>query len=442
MRNRLAGLLPKSTFARRVGMLTGGTAFAQGLAVLALPVLTRLYSPADFSLLAIYTAVIGLVTVASCLRLNIAIPLPEHDEDAMNLLALSLIAALIISIALALAVFLLPTEITGLLRQPNMKPYLWLIPAGVFLASVYNALQYWTVRRKQFGLITRTRITRAVGGAGTQLAIGTAAPGPFGLIFGHMVYGGMGVLGLARKVWQHDRGLFPAVHKTALRQNLYTYRRFPTLSVPEALFNTGGIQFPVLMIAALSAGPEAGFVMLAMRVMGLPMGLVGSSVAQVYLAEAPNRLRAGTLAVFTRRTMWTLLKTGGPALIAAGAAAPFLFPIVFGQDWARAGMIVAWMTPWFVLQFVASPVSVVLHITGHLALAMGLQAFGLLLRVGAVAGAVWMGTGYMVEAFALSGTVFYALYVLVVLVVIKLMGGANGTARQDTHAIMDRERLL
>lgn len=38
-------------------------------------------------------AIIGFVSVLSCLRLNIAIPLPEKDEDAINLLALAMAAA-------------------------------------------------------------------------------------------------------------------------------------------------------------------------------------------------------------------------------------------------------------------------------------------------------------------------------------------------------------
>ena len=42
MRQAMSRLMPAGSFARNVGVLTGGTAFAQGLTVLALPLLTRL----------------------------------------------------------------------------------------------------------------------------------------------------------------------------------------------------------------------------------------------------------------------------------------------------------------------------------------------------------------------------------------------------------------
>jgi len=413
MRTALARWLPAGSFARNVGVLTGGTAFAQGLAVLALPLLTRLYSPEDFSLLAVYVAIIGIATVVSCLRYNIAIPLPEDDADGMALLAVALIAATGISALLALPVLLAPARTAALLGQPGLAPYLWMVPLGVFLASAYNALQYWASRKKRFGLVTRTRMTRAVGGIGTQAAIGAAAPSPFGLLFGHMLYGGLGVIGLARDLWRRDRPLLRRQDAARLRAQATAYRRFPVWSVPEAVFNTAGLQLPIILIAAAAAGPEAGFLMLAMRVMGLPMGLVGSSVAQVFIAEAPARLRDGTLAAFTRRTMWTLFRTGAPPLVAVGALSPLLFPPVFGAEWARAGWLVAWMTPWFVLQFVASPVSMVLHVTGRVALAMGLQALGLLLRVGAVLAVATAAPDRLPEVYALTGAVFYGVYVLV-----------------------------
>ena len=63
-----------------MGVLVGGTAFAQAIAVLALPLLTRLYTPDDFSVLAVYAALLGIISVVACLRLEIAIPMPNIPE--------------------------------------------------------------------------------------------------------------------------------------------------------------------------------------------------------------------------------------------------------------------------------------------------------------------------------------------------------------------------
>lgn len=413
MRQAMARLLPAGSFARDVGVLTGGTVGARAILALSLPVLTRLYSPADFEMLALYMATLSLVTVIASLRLNMAITLPIDDAEAANLLAISLLAAAAFGVILAVPVIAAPGATAGLLEQARFLPFLWMIPTGIALAAGYQALQYWASRKCRFALVAHTRVARAIGGAGTQLGLGAAGVAPFGLLLGHMVYSGLGIVGLARDLLHHDRAALAAISPAAMIRVLSAYRRFPIYSVPEALANSAGMQVPVILIAAAAAGPEAGYLALAMQVMAMPMALVGQSVAQVFISEAPERLRAGTLPAFTRRTSLTLFKLGTAVLVPVGLLSPLVFPPVFGAEWGRAGEIVLWMTPWYVLQFTASPVSTVLHVTGHLRRAMVLQMFGAALRIGAVAAAV-MSAGWISEIYALSGAVFYGLYIVVV----------------------------
>lgn len=419
MIGKVRAMLPKGSFVRNVGILTGGTVVAQGVMALALPVLTRLYSPEDFNLFAAYASALGFICVASCLRFNIAISLPEDDDEGMNLLALALISGAGFTLLTAIPTLLFPDATAALIGQPGMRPYLWLLPVGVLVASGYDALQYWASRKRRFGLITATRMTRALAGAGSQLGLGAASASPFGLILGHAIYSGLGVVGLVRSVLRHDRKALAAITPAGLVRTARTYRKFPIFSVPEAIFNAAGVEVAILIIAAVAVGPEAGFLMLAMRVMGLPMGLVGSSVGQVYLAEAPQRLRDGELGAFTRRTMWTLFKLGAPPLLLAGLVSPFLFPIVFGAEWGRAGEILAWLTPMFILQLVASPVSMAPHIMGRLAWAMWLQIIGGVLRVGLIALVAHRTPGLLVEAFAISGAVFYLFLILSIQAFVK-----------------------
>ncbi|MDP3971951.1 MAG: hypothetical protein Q8P61_03455, partial [Candidatus Nanopelagicales bacterium] len=116
--------------------------------------------------------------------------------------------------------------------------------------------------------------------------------------------------------------------------------------------------------------------------------------------------------------------TGAPPLMVAAVACPLLFPLIFGAEWARAGVIVAWLTPMFILQFVASPVSMVLHVVGKLVTAMCLQIFGGVLRVGAVVAAAQLTPGWITETFAISGAAFYLGMIVLVYTHISRMSRA------------------
>ncbi|WP_322868192.1 hypothetical protein U5922_017800 [Aquicoccus sp. G2-2] len=201
--------------------------------------------------------------------------------------------------------------------------------------------------------------------------------------------------------------------RRSLAATLAKYRRYPIFSTPEALANVAGVQVPILMIAAMT-GAEAGQLFLAMQIMAAPMTLLGASVGQVYASRAQEELRNGTLDQFTLSMMRRLFLIGLVPMATAALLAPPLFPVVFGADWARAGVIVAWIAPWMLLQLMVSPVSMGLHVTGRLRVAMLLQTFGLVLRAGAVGVAMQLPSLNAVASFAISGAVFYAVYGAVV----------------------------
>lgn len=398
----------RGSFLGDVLKLSFGTLGGRLIALAALPVITRLYSPEDFALLAVYLALVSTLAVAACLRLEVAIPLVETEGDAADLLALALTVLTLVTALLTLPALLMPEQVAAALGAPALAPYLWLVPLGVAMAGSYSALQFWATRARRFGVIARTRVGQAAAGVSAMLALGWAGIAPFGLLLGNALNIGAGGISLGASALVRDGAVLRAVRLRNLGPTFRRNHRYPLFSTPEALFNIAGVQIPVLLIAA-HAGAEAGFLLLAMQVMTAPMTLLGSSISQVYVSRAPTEYREGRLAPFTLSIMRRLVLVGVAPLILAGALAPLVFPWLFGADWTRAGEIVAWLVPWMALQFIASPVSMALHTVGRQNWAMFLQAAGLIIRGGAVAWAISVNAGPVV-AFALSSAAFYALY--------------------------------
>lgn len=415
IKSQINKVMPRASFARNVGILAGGTVIAQGLMVLSLPILTRLYSPEAFGLLAVYIAILNILTVISCFRYNIAIPLPEKDEDALSILYVSIFATSIVCLICSVPVILAPDLTARLFGRPEIMPYLWMIPVGVFIASAYNSLQYWASRKKRFALVSQTRMIRAIGGVGTQIGFSLINPTPFGLIFGHMIYGGLGIIGILKSLIKNDSHLLKYISLKGIALQAKIYRRYPFYSTPEALLGTASIEISMIMISSFAGGQEAGIVFLAMRVMGMPMALIGNSVSQVYLAEAAARERDGTLKDFTIRTMWSMFKIGAPILIIVGLFSPLAFPLIFGEEWSNSGWLVAWMTPWFLLQFVVGPVSVVMQVKGRFRLSIALNLFGFLIRTVAIWVAILINQKYVGEVFAIAGMVYCLLYICAII---------------------------
>lgn len=419
MKKIIQNKLTENPFLRRVSMLVGGTAIGQLIAILSLPMLTRLYSPDAFSVLAVYVSVLSLVTVVSGMCFEYAIPLPKSERIAAALCLLTITSVLIFTGLSTLAVVFLQ-ELLNTLTDGKLANFLWLIPIGVFAVGMYNALQYWSTRNKKFGLIAKTRVTQSLSGTGMKLGAGYFLAGStIGLIFGQLLAQGSGFISLGASLLRDDIKVFKSVKLKHFKLALKRYNKFPKYTTLEVFTNTAGIQLPIIIIAYYAIGAEAGYLMIAMQLLSAPMSLLSGAIAQVYLAEGADRYHRGELKSFTKKTIINLAKISSIPILAAAIISPIFMPYLLGEEWSRTGVLISWMAPWFFMQFITSPVSSILYITNNQKLAFYLQASGLVIRVGAVYFAATYQNIFIGEYYAVSGFVFYTLYLMVVLATVR-----------------------
>lgn len=395
-------------FLKSVSLLAGGTAFAHVITVLILPFVTRLYSPEDFSKLAVYSGLLGIFSVIACLRYEVAIPLPKDNKVADNLLIISIFSSITFSLILACMLLLFPSYIKQIIGNGYFSQITWILPLGVLAASLYSAFKFWSTRIKDFKSIAQTKIQQSTSSGVAQLLLGWLGYTSIGLLIGQLLYSSAGVFSLIRR-----KSRLRKVNYAQLKVTFKEYIQYPKYSVGEALFNTAGVHLPILIIAAVAAPKEAGYLLLASKIMVIPMVLIGVSVSQVYYAHANEAKFEGKLAEFTYDTMRKLALIGSAPLLFIGILAPVIFPIAFGSEWERAGVLVAWMTPWFIIQFIVSPVSMALHVSSNQRLAVILQFLGLILKVAIVWLVYKFSKDYISEAYAISGFLFYLIYIYI-----------------------------
>ena len=408
-------------FLKSVLVLITGTALGHIITAVALIFTTRLYSPEDFNIFAVFCSAVAILSVAAALRFDIAVSVAENDAEAVKLVQLALISTITFVAIVGAAALLVPSGFYGLVGLADIEPYILIVPLAILLTALYSMFQSWYVRKQEFPLIAKSRIAQSGITAGAQIGLGVVGWLPLGLLLGNLTNTGVGCFVLGRKFSGKRWKEFCSIKIKELTKSFVKYKKYPQYSTIESLANSASIQAPVIIIASLSIGPEAGYMMLAMTVMQAPMALVGTAVAQVYVSAAPQRYSEGTLSHFTINTLANLNKTATGPLIFAAVIAPEMFAFLFGEQWRRAGEIVAWMTPWFVMQFLASPLSMSIYVTGHQLVGMYLQVGGLVLRILFIfLGYYYLG-GYLVESYAVSGFVFYLIYLTLIL---KLTGSS------------------
>jgi len=385
LKGLLQKLLPRSSFARSVTVLVGGTAGAQLLSVIAAPVLARIYTPDDFGLLAVYSGLLLMIGVVASLRYEIAIPLPEEDQEAAHLVLLSVLLVSGMSLLTLVTVLVFQTSIAELVGVPDLADFLWLLPVGVFLLGIYNVFSYWATRTKQFSLVASTKVQQSLVTLVIQLL--AFQLGGLGLLVGKVLGQGVGIISLAKPAIKLPPflGIRRRISRSALAATADRYRRFPIFSTWEGLANSAGLQLPPILFAALYGPAAAGLYALAHRILTLPLALVGGAIGQVFYANAAEARREGRLGALVIQLYSKLAYIGLPPAVMLALTGEDLFAIVFGEQWRAAGQFAQWMTPWLYLQFVSSPISVIFFVTENQKQGLVFQSIFLAMRITAIA---------------------------------------------------------
>jgi O-antigen/teichoic acid export membrane protein len=397
-------------FLANVLVLAGGTGLSQLVLILASPFLTRLYSPSEFGVLAVFSSTLGLLAVVATLRYEFAIPLPESTASAINLLAANGLVLVGTSVLTGIMVFFFGDDLVTLLSIPELAPFLWLLPVGMFAAGGVQSLTYWFVRQRQFKRLTQARVGQSLTSAGGQLFMGWQQMGSIGLVGGNISGRIVADIILFVDLVREDRDLFKHIRLSDIKRAAWRYRRFPLISSWSGLLNQSGLQLPTLLFASFFGVQAAGWYGLAQRIAGIPITLIAYSVSQVYFSEAsrlrnenPKEMRR----LFLRIASKLLLFVGAP-LVIGGLTAPWLFGFVFGEKWRISGWYIVALLPMFLGQIVVRPLSQSLNILER----QDLQLYWDIGRLIAIIGAI--GLSHFVFHLEMMGTL--ALYSLSMLV--------------------------
>lgn len=329
--------------------------------MLSYPFLTRLYDAAEFGLLTVFTSVVTIIGAVSSAALDRAIPIPPRAEDAADV-AWTALTAVLVTTALTVAVGLVVgTPLAELLGVPLLAYYWWLVALTVFVLGAYSVLSVWMVRERSYGALGRRNVLLGVGQVATQVGLGLMQVRPLGLLLGLGVGRLVGCGGLLSA-----GGLLrqPLPRRGALRRTLRRYRRFPLLTVPAGLLNSGGIEVPLLAVSAFYGDVCAGLLGLTVRVVAAPTMIIGQAIQQVLMGESSAAVREsqGTLASMLRYTVGRLLMVGALPAAVLIVAAPWLFGVVFGPTWTEAGEYARILALAYLLQFAVNPIAATLQL--------------------------------------------------------------------------------
>jgi O-antigen/teichoic acid export membrane protein len=349
-------LKPKSEFSRNVLTLMTGTVIAQAIPIAITPILTRLYTPENFGLLALFISITAILGSIANGRYELAIMLPEKDEDAINIAALGLLIAGCLSFFLLIAVFVFNAQITNILSNPGIGIWLYFVPLVVLMTGLFNVLNYLNTRKKLYKDIAKANIYKSTVMTAVQLGAGFIKGGANGLILGHIMAQIVANYRLAKNiVLNYD---LSHVSGQEIKSLAKRYIKFPKYSMWAGLANSSSTHITAILISSIYNLSTLGFYSLTQRALGAPASLISGAIGQVFFEQATKEKNATGIAKKSfENALKKLIYIGVPIFFALYWVVEKVFIIAFGQNWSFAGEYAQILVPLFFIQFVISPLT-------------------------------------------------------------------------------------
>jgi lipopolysaccharide exporter len=411
--SELASRIPKKSgkkggFLNDVLKISFGTTFAQVLLVIIAPILTRLFSPEAFGVAALFISLSTIIGGIVSLKYELSIILPETDEEAANLLVLSLIVTTLISAATYIFIVFTQSYFIKVFNIPELGPYLIYIPLCIFFLGFGRILTNWYSRKRQYGKLSFAKILNSIMAGSSQLSagfLGLIRSG--GLIFPYILGWVVFSLFLAVYTWIDNSKLFiESIHWKKIIAGLIRYKKFPLLSSISALLNSLSAQSPVLLLAFFFSSVEVGFYALGHRVLKMPVELIGVSVAQVFYQRASDANREGKLAIIVDKVFFRLVSLGMFPLLLVMVFGRDLFIVALGENWAEAGVYMQILALWTFFVFISNPISTLVNTLEKQEMSLLFNVFIVITRVSSLIIGGLLGSVYLaLILFSISGVI-------------------------------------
>ncbi len=352
-------LLNRSEFTKNLATLMSGTVAAQIVPFLVQPLIGRLFTPAEIGIFTAFTSVVATISTVAAGRYDLAIVLPDSDDDARGLVTLATRLNTVVCAASVVLLWVLAEPICAWVNQPQLKTWLPLAGLAAWLFSQIQVHAYWCNRLKMYRVMGGNKLTQAMALNLTQVGLGGLSKlpsgphlGVHGLVAGTIVGYGIGAGRIISKTWRSIRSGTPS----SAKQMAYEFRKMPILNGPNAVVDAIRLNGIPLLISRYFGASNLGQFGKAWQLLQVPMALINTSLSQVFYQQM-STTKPGQMFRMVRHGMVRSFLIGIVPFTVIWFISPMLMPWYLGPMWVDTGYIARILVPWLFLNFITSPVS-------------------------------------------------------------------------------------
>jgi O-antigen/teichoic acid export membrane protein len=354
---KLLSLKNKSNFIQNTFYMLNAGVIGQIIALLSMPILSRLFAPEDFGQFALFTAVTAIIVSVATFRFDWSIPNARTNGIAAAIMKIAFLCVLITCLCLAI-VICLPIFFGNVIFQFNGIGYaVYFLPLAILSSSIIEIFYGWHVRREALKHVGSIRIIQSISNSFLTMIAGLMNIGAMGIIGASIISGWIGVT-IFLAITERINHTLKRAKLNRMILAYWRYRREATLSTAVSLTNAMSSTASIFLVSNYFTVQELGWFALMQRLALMPVGLISSAIGTSFWATASALARKDSfieLRSLHLRTTKMLSISIVPIVICCALAPYIIGPLLGSTEWTPAGYILFAMAPHIIGAMVFAP---------------------------------------------------------------------------------------
>ena len=373
----------RSEILRNSSILLGGNVLGQLIALMALPVLTRIYSESDFGVFASFLSVCGLLTTLGTGRYEESLVVAKDRKETVNLFGFSLKLLFTFSLIILVGLALFRNPILSFFKYESLMPFWYYIPITVFFTGAVFLLNNLATREKQFKRIASAGLTQNIVNTVGKLVAGFAGFTKTGMIFSNafsLLTSAVPYISLKKYLMEALKWNWLEERKTAM-----SYIDFPGFNLGRTLISGFSTNLPFLILIGFFGESSIGFYSLSFTLLFRPVNLVANSLFTTLFENAASTIREQKPLLPSLKKYWkSLIIYILPFFVLAFFIARPVFVFVFTNQWEESALYFQYLLPWMFMTMMVAPVNFIPILFKKQKMMLILEIICLILRLGAL----------------------------------------------------------
>lgn len=348
--------LNENVFLKALAVLVGGSAIAQVINFVFQPIITRLYTPADFGIYGLFISTVSILLITATLAYEQSIAASKDPDEAQSLMFGTIYISAILSVAMFVMILILYNQIIDVFRLGKAQ-WLYFLPLNVFTTNLYAVVTSYNYRLGKHKDLATSAVRRVVALNGFQILLYYLGLGYLGLVIGQTIGLVFGISKLARNILEGNISFSNAKREIVI-QTLKNNKQYPAYLLPASFVDRLKKESITYIIFYLYSPLQLGLYALTERLLSLPMSLISDSIRKLLIVRLAGddydpRL---TRKFYLRLSLTMFIGISLPFLVLYFYGGEII-SLVFGSQWYAAGGYVRAMCLVYITNFIVYPLS-------------------------------------------------------------------------------------